>query len=94
MTPRPVTVEQREDLGQFWFVVAAGNRETVLTSKTYRTRSRAKRAARAFIQSIAPAPVRFVFWSGPTPLVEASGRGRGTRRRHAIAIGVRRPDPL
>lgn len=89
---RPITVDQRENgTGDFWFAVAAGNGETVLTSKMFSTRPRAKRAARAFIQSVTPAPVRFTFWSGPTPLVRASGRGRGVPRRHAIAIGgVRR----
>jgi uncharacterized protein YegP (UPF0339 family) len=75
---RTICVEQRENrAGEFWYVVRAGNGENVLTSKMYVERWRAKRAARHFIKSIAPAPVVFKYWSGPT-----TPRGRGEVRHH------------
>ena len=71
MSARPVIVRQKEELdengyGHYWFTVAGGNGETVLTSKTYRERWRAIRAARAFINLVG-APVTFRYWTGPTP---------------------------
>lgn len=62
---RPVYVDQLENgRGDFWYTVRGGNGENVLTSKMYRDRWRAVRAARAFIALIAPAPVVFHHWCG------------------------------
>lgn len=79
---RPVIVRQREagpnadNLGDFWFTVSTGNGETVLTSKMYRERWRAKRAARTFIARIA-GPVTFLHWAGTTPVQEAEAAALG-----------------
>lgn len=59
--------EAEDDLGwerHYWYSVRAGNGEPVLTSKMYKKRSQAKRAALAFIASIDPVPVHFSWWSG------------------------------
>lgn len=66
---RPIYVKQREDDDEdgrrwFWFTVQGGNAENVLTSKMFKERWRAVRGARAFIKSIAPAPVHFSYWTG------------------------------
>lgn len=68
---RPMIVRQKEDYdeygrGHYWFTVGGGNGETVLTSKMYRERWRAIRAARAFIAQVGLA-VTFRYWTGPTP---------------------------
>lgn len=97
MTARPLYVRQSEagpntnNVGDYWFTVAAGNSETILTSKMYRQRWRAIRAARAFIKSIAPAPVTFSYWSGFTPTQEAEAaalgrKPRGTLQHHTERI--------
>ncbi|BBY78907.1 hypothetical protein H7I53_18150 [Mycolicibacterium pulveris] len=84
---RPIYVSQRENpRGDFWYTVRGGNGENVLTSKMYRERWRAIRAARAFIASIAPAPVTFTYWTGPTPQAERDGRGRGRVEHHTERI--------
>lgn len=84
---RPIRVIQRENRdGDFWYTVLGGNAENVLTSKMYPARWRAVRAARAFIASIAPAPVVFRYWSGPTPEIEKAGRARGEVRLHTERI--------
>lgn len=71
---RPIYVTQREnDQGDFWYTARAGNAENILTSKMYDERWRATRAARAFIKSIAPAPVTFTYW-------KAAHRGHGDTR--------------
>ena len=67
MTIRPIPVDQDEnDQGDFWYRVRSGqNGANVLTSEMYPSRSNAKRAARAYIASIAPVPVVFRYWRGP-----------------------------
>lgn len=75
---RPVYVNQHEnDRGDFWYTVRGGNGENVLTSKMYRERWRAVRAARAFIELIAPAPVVFHYWSGQHGELHGQERVRG-----------------
>lgn len=77
--PRPLYVRQSENLtGDFWYTVRGGNGENVLTSKMYRQRWRANRAARAFIKSIRPVRVHFAYWSGPT-----TPGGRGQLQYHS-----------
>jgi hypothetical protein len=77
-------VEQREEhrpVGSawFWFVVRASNGKTLLTSETYDTRAHACRAARTFIESIAPVPVQFTFWFG----------GQGRSEPHQLTVPIR-----
>jgi hypothetical protein len=80
---RPIYVSQRENLeGDFWYTVRGGNAENVLTSKMYKQRWRAVRAARAFIESVEPAPVSFSWWSGPTDAAVKSGTARGAIHHH------------
>lgn len=75
---RPIYVSQLENLqGDFWYTVRGGNAENVLTSKMYKKRWRAVRAARAFIESIDPAPVSFSWWAGPTFASIQAGTDRG-----------------
>lgn len=84
---RPIYVSQREnDHGEFWYTVSAGNAEPVLTSKMYRKRWRAVRAAESFIASIAPAPVTFSWWTGPTHASIQAGTSRGKVEYHTEAI--------
>ena len=84
---RPIYVSQREnDRGDFWYTVRGGNGENVLTSKMYAERWRAVRAARAFIESVAPAPVHFAWYSGPYPRAVRCGYDRGTVRYHSERI--------
>lgn len=65
---RPQLVDQCEsDAGQFWYKVRGGNGSNTLTSETYPTRANAIRAARAYIASIDPVPVRFTYWTGAIP---------------------------
>lgn len=88
---RPITVEQREnDKGEYWYLVRAGNRETVLVSQTYRKRWRAVRAARAFIASIAPAPVEFRYVTGPTATAVQAGTARGRAGQRVERVRWRR----
>lgn len=83
---RPIYVDQRENTAgdNFWYVARGGNAENVLTSKMYTQRWRAVRAARAFIRSIDPAPVRFSYWTGPT-----KPGGRGLLKRVTETLGGR-----
>lgn len=63
---RPVVEQCENRTGGYWFRVRSGqNGLNVLTSEMYSTRSNAKRAARAYIRSIAPAPVRYRYNTGP-----------------------------
>lgn len=93
---RPLVVRQKEAgpnsdrLGDYWFTVSAGNGETVLTSKMYRERWRAIRAARAFIASIGDTPVTFSHWSGTTPMQEAEAAALGRAPRGTIRHVVER----
>lgn len=65
---RPQLVNQREnDTGDFWYTVRGGNGANELTSEMYPTRSNAIRAARRYIASIDPVPVRFSYWKGLLP---------------------------
>lgn len=93
---RPLYVRQHEagpnadNVGDYWYTVSGGNGETILTSKMYRTRARAIRAARAFITRIRGRVV-FMYWAGITPTHQtermAQGRQpRGTLRFHTQEI--------
>lgn len=70
--PRPNVVEvvngdtqPESEPESHWYRVRSGqNGSNVLTSETYATHSNAMRAARAYIRSIAPAPVVFVYCRG------------------------------
>lgn len=83
---RPIVVRQSEagpnanNVGDYWFTVSMGNGEKVLTSKMYRERWRAVRAARALIARLA-GPVTFMYWQGFTPVqhAEANALGRSPR---------------
>ncbi|GFG65793.1 hypothetical protein MKUB_32830 [Mycobacterium kubicae] len=83
---RPVVVRQSEagpnasNTGDYWFTVSMGNGETVLTSKMYRARWLAKRAARAFIARI-EGEVTFTYWTGYTPVQEAEAAALGRKPR-------------
>lgn len=86
MRHRLPVVQDENHTGDFWYTICAGNGETIATSKMYRRRWLATRAARRFIASIDPVPVTFRFWTGPTLQqdVAAFKRGRffsGRRRR-------------
>ena len=85
---RPLYVRQSEagpnagNTGDHWYTVSTGNGEPILTSKMYRTRARAIRAARAFIARLS-GPVVFSYWKGATPTYEAEriALGRSTMGR-------------
>jgi len=84
---RPIYVSQREDTdGYFWYTVRGGNSENILTSKMYVERWRAIRAARAFIASVDPAPVHFMWWTGPTFKSIQAGTARGSVEYHSERI--------
>jgi hypothetical protein len=95
---RPVIVRQSEagpnadNLGDYWFTVAMGNGETVLTSKMYRERWRAVRAARALIARIGGS-VTFTYWQGTTPMHEAESAALGRPPRGTIRYVVERIRP-
>lgn len=95
---RPTVVRQSEagpnaaNVGDFWFTVAMGNGETVLTSKMYRERWRAKRAARAIIARLA-GPVTFTYWEGATPVQEAETAALGRKPRGTTRYVVERIRP-
>lgn len=86
---RPMYVRQDEagpnarNTGDYWFTVSAGNGETVLASKMYRERWRAKRAARAFIDRI-DGEVTFTYWTGTTPMQEAEAAALGRTPRGTL----------
>lgn len=93
MTRRPIYVRQSEagpnahNVGDYWFTVSMGNGEPILTSKMYRARWRAVRAARAFIARLEGA-VTFSYWAGTTPEQEAEaaalGRPPRGKLRHVV----------
>lgn len=84
---RPIRVAQRESAGgDFWYTVLGGNSENVLTSKMYKARWRAVRAARAFIASVSPAPAVFTYWSGPTLQAIQAGNSRGKVQHHTERV--------
>lgn len=64
--------------GDYWYIVKGGNGETVLTSKMYRNRWRAIRAARAFIASVGT-DVSFSYLKGSTPTHEAEAAALGKK---------------
>lgn len=92
---RPVIVRQGEagpnadNVGDYWFTVAMGNGEPILTSKMYRARWRAVRAARAFISRIDGA-VTFTYWQGTTPDQEAEAAALGRPPRGKLRRVVER----
>lgn len=73
---RPLYVRQREagpnarNCGDYWYSISTGNGEPILTSKMYRTRARAIRAARGLIRRLS-GPVVFTYMKGVTPTREA-----------------------
>lgn len=75
-----LVVEQRERLSdeQFWYVVRSPNGKNEVRSYPYDSRAHAIRAAKAFIASIAPVPVRFTFWFG--------GQGRSEPQQLTVSI--------
>ncbi|QFG06050.1 hypothetical protein KDW75_gp48 [Mycobacterium phage Mercurio] len=79
---RPLYVRQNEagpnasNTGDYWYTISTGNGEPILTSKMYRTRARAIRAARKFIERIA-GPVVFSYWAGITPTHQAERMALG-----------------
>ena len=80
-----LTVRQREELTDdgeavFWFVVKGRNGHITVVSETFPTRSNAKRAARRFIDEIAPVPVTFEYWTGPVPPRGGEGYRRVTEQ--------------
>lgn len=86
MKHRLHVVQNENHTGDFWYTIAAGNAETIATSKMYAQRWLAKRAARRFIAAIDPVPVTFHYFSGPTPAVVLSGRFHGQTRHHVEKI--------
>lgn len=82
MSTRPIYVRQQEagpnqsNVGDYWYTLSMGNGEKILTSKMYRTRSRAIRAARKFIARL-HGPVVFTYRTGTTP----------TRAAERLALG-------
>lgn len=78
------------NVGDFWFTVAMGNGEKVLTSKMYRERWRAIRAARAFIKAIGDTPVTFGYWQGYTPTQYAQAEAAGTEPRGQLQFVTER----
>lgn len=87
---RSMVVRQSEagpnakNTGDYWFTVSMGNGETVLTSKMYRARWRAIRAARSFIAAIGDVEVVFTYWTGTTPTQEAEAAALGRPPRGRI----------
>ena len=92
---RPAVVRQLEagpnadNLGDYWFTVSLGNGETMLTSKMYRDRWRAIRAARSAIARLA-GEVTFTYWTGFTPTQEAEARALGRTPRGKLEHVVER----
>lgn len=93
---RPMIIRQGEagpnadNVGDFWFTVAMGNGEKVLTSKMYRERWRAIRAARAFINALGDIPVTFQYLKGYTPMQEAEAAALGESPRGRLQHVVER----
>lgn len=93
---RPLIVRQSEagpnaaNTGDYWFTVSGGNGETTLTSKMYRARWRAIRAARGFIAAIGDTPVTFSYWQGTTPTQEAEAAALGRKPRGTLRHVVER----
>ncbi len=87
---RPHLVDQREnEQGDFWYTVRGGNGANLLTSQMYPTRSNAIRAARAYIASIDPVPVRFAYWTGLTPQVMRSWHSPSPDARKQVTERIR-----
>lgn len=87
---RPHLVNQREnEQGDFWYTVRGGNGSNLLTSETYPSRSNAIRAARAYIASIDPVPVRFTFWTGLTPVVMRGWHSSSSDARKQVTERIR-----
>lgn len=87
---RPHLVDQREnETGQFWYVVRGGNGANVLTSEMYVSRKNAIRAARRYIASIDPVPVRFTYWTGLTPKVLAQWDAPSPTARRRVTESIR-----
>lgn len=102
MSVRPLYVRQSEagpnatNTGDYWYTIATGNGEPILTSKMYRTRARAIRAARAFIARVS-GPVVFSYRKGITPTREAElmairGTGASQGRLQLITERIGFPD--
>lgn len=99
---RPLYVRQSEagpnarNTGDYWYSISTGNGEPILTSKMYRTRARAIRAARRLIDRLA-GPVVFSYWTGITPTREAErmalGRGPAVGKLHQVIERFGFPDP-
>jgi len=99
---RPLYVRQNEagpnagNTGDYWYTVSTGNGEPILTSKMYRNRQRAIRAARKYIRRIA-GPVVFSYWAGFTPTQHAEKVALGQLPRGQLKLVTERfgfPDDL
>lgn len=92
---RPLYVRQSEagpnasQLGDYWYTVSTGNGEPILTSKMYRTRARAIRAAKAFIRRT-NGPLVFSYWTGTTPTHEAEAQALGRPSRGQLQLVTER----
>ncbi|CAA0129285.1 Uncharacterised protein [Mycolicibacterium vanbaalenii] len=87
---RPHLVDQKENAtGQFWYTVRGGNGANLLTSEMYPTRSNAIRAARRYIASIDPVPVRFTYWTGLTPVTLAGWHAPSPTARRQVTERIR-----
>ncbi|AKF14909.1 hypothetical protein KDW77_gp45 [Mycobacterium phage Pinnie] len=88
---RPLYVRQSEagpnasNTGDYWYTVSTGNGEPILTSKMYRTRARAIRAARAFMRRTR-GPVTFSYWAGYTPTQQAERMAIGRQPRGQLQL--------
>lgn len=86
---RPLYVHQSEagpnanNVGDYWYTVSTGNGEPILTSKMYRTRARAIRAARAFMRRTR-GPVVFSYWAGTTPTHQTERMAEGRQPRGTL----------
>lgn len=92
---RPLYVRQSEagpnasNTGDYWYTISTGNGEPILTSKMYRTRARAIRAARAFIRRT-NGPVVFSWWTGFTPTHQAEREALGRLPRGNLQLVTER----
>ncbi|OBG32385.1 YegP family protein [Mycolicibacter heraklionensis] len=87
---RPLLVDQREnDKGHFWYVVRGGNRQVLTTSEMYLSRDGALRAARNFIELIAPVQVEFSYWAGDRPRLDRFGMRRTDLDRKLVRELIR-----
>lgn len=92
---RPIYVRQNEagpnagNTGDYWYSISMGNGEPILTSKMYRSRARAIRAARAFIARLS-GPVTFSYWTGYTPTHQAERMALGREPRGKLTLVTER----